>query len=285
MPGITGAQNRRTILAVAALVCLCTARSTAQTLTISCADAMGRPVRSVQRTNSVIAKAGLDESGRPIIDVDSRSIEGVTAQEQLFVYAHECGHHALGHDVNQPYTPMQEQAADCQAIQVLMRRAGLTSNDVVILQTYLRDLSAGGARRLPWHMRPYDLEGCLPEVSAQRGAAARPREVSANDCVLHNDAENTIVNTTRDRLTIDGVYVVANRCARALRCTFTIQVGTLPDLDADAGSWHNFHVQKTMIERSDVPASSTRSDHKFRATVDSVPARESVDFRVVPECQ
>ena len=145
---IMDAKIRRAMLAVAAWLSLCAVRSSAQTLTMSCADAMGRPVQSVQRTNSVIAKAGLDESGRPIIDVDSRRIEGVNAQEQLFVYAHECGHHALGHDVNQPYTAAQERAADCQAIQVLTRRAGLTSNDVMILQTQLRDLPTGSARRL-----------------------------------------------------------------------------------------------------------------------------------------
>jgi hypothetical protein len=285
MQAIKVAKNRRAILAIAALLCLYTARSTAQTLTISCADAMGRPVQSVQRTNSVIAKAALDESERPIIDVDSRRIEGVNAQERLFVYAHECEHHALGHDVNQPYTAAQEQAADCQAIQVLTQRAGLTSNDVIILQTQLRDLPAGASRRLPWRMRPYDLEGCLPEVSAQRAAASRPRDVSANDCLLHNDAENAIIRASRDRLTIDGLYIVANRCTRALRCTFTIQLGTLPDSDADAGSWRNFHVQKTMIERYDVAAGAARSEHEFRAMVDTVPARESVDFRVVPECQ
>ena len=105
--------------------------------------------------------------------------------------------------------------------------------------------------------------------------------MSANDCLLHNDAENAIIRASRDRLTIDGLYLVANRCTRTLRCTLTIQLGTLPDSDADAGSWRNFHVQKTMIERYDVPASAARSEHRFRGTVDKAPAGESVDFRVV----
>jgi hypothetical protein len=86
-------------------------------------------------------------------------------------------------------------------------------------------------------------------------------------------------------LTINGLYVVSNRCTRALGCTFTIQLGTLPDTDADAGSWRNFHVQKTVIETYDVPASAPRREHEFRTTVDKVPAGESVDFRVAPECR
>jgi hypothetical protein len=118
---IMDAKNRRAMLAVAALLSLCAARSSAQTLTMSCADAMGRPVQSVQQTNGVIAKAGLDESGRPIIDVDSRRIEGVNAQEQLLVYAHECG------GVSPWRMAVRRRAESPQAG---LRRVGISSGDI-----------------------------------------------------------------------------------------------------------------------------------------------------------
>ena len=272
---------------VAVWMCVGAMHSDAQTLTtMSCADAAGRPIRSVQTTSGVIARATVDGDGRSVIESDARKVDGVSAQQQLFVYAHECAHVTLGHDVSKPFTAMQEQDADCQAIQTLIRRAGVTSNDVMILQTDMRELPAStAARRLPWRPRAYDLEGCLPEVAAQRQAAARAPEVSASECVAHNDAENAIVNVTRDRLTIDGVYTVANKCARALACTFTIQVGTLPDSDADAGSWRNFHMQKTIAERHDLAAAAPRTDYRFRSSVAGVPAGESIDFRVVPDCR
>ena len=252
---------------VAVWMCVGAMHSDAQTLTtMSCADAAGRPIRSVQTTSGVIARATVDGDGRSVIESDARKVDGVSAQQQLFVYAHECAHVTLGHDVSKPFTATQEQDADCQAIQTLIRRAGVTSNDVMILQTDMRELPAStAARRLPWRPRAYDLEGCLPEVAAQRQAAARAPEVSASECVAHNDAENAIVNVTRDRLTIDGVYTVANKCARALACTFTIQVGTLPDSDADAGSWRNFHMQKTIAERHDLRSEERRVGKECRS--------------------
>jgi len=256
----------------------------AQTLAISCADAAGRPVRPVPRTNGIIAKAAVDADGRRVIESDSRQIDGVAAQQHLFVYAHECAHHALGHDVSQPFTATEEQSADCQAVQMLMRRAGVTSNDIMLLQTKFRDLPPDAARRLPWRSRMYDLEGCLPDVVARRQAASRPSDVGANECIVHNDAENAIVGVSRDRLTIDSVYEVGNRCTRAVLCAFTIQVGTLPDADADAGSWRNFHVQTTIVEEHEVPANVTKTEHRFRSSVDRIPPGESVNFRVVPAC-
>jgi hypothetical protein len=271
---------------VAAWVLAVAAPGDAQTLTtIACTDAAGRPVQSVQKTNGVIARAAIDADKRRVIESDSRKVEGVSAQQQLFVYAHECAHHALGHDVDQPFTGAQEHDADCQAIQTLIRRAGLTSNDVMLLQADMRELAPDSARRLPWRSRTYDLESCLPEVAAQRQAASRSGEVSATDCIVHNDAQNAIVNASRDRLTIDGVYAVSNRCARSVTCTFSIEIGTLPDSDADAGSWRNFRVQATVTDQHALAASASATEYRFRGRVDSVAIGESVDFRVVPACR
>jgi hypothetical protein len=279
---------RLTVLIVAASMFAMAAHSHAQPAptTISCTDVTGRPVRSVQTTKGVIARATIDDDGRPVIEYDARPIDGVGVQQRLFVYAHECGHHALGHDSTHPFTPAQEQEADCHGIQAMIRRTGFTSNDVMILQGELRDLAPAAARRLPWRSRTYDLEACLPDVVSRRQAAGRAGEANANDCVAHNDADNAILNASRDRLTIEGAYTVRNRCARDLTCTFAIELGTLPDTDADAGSWRNFRVQKTLTEQHTLPAEQGRSiEFRFRGSIETARDGESIDFRVTPSCR
>ena len=254
--------------------------------TIGCTDGSGRTVRAVQTAKGIIAKATVDDDGRPVIEYDSRPLDGINSPHRLFVYAHECGHHALGHDATRPFTAAQEQQADCYGIQALTRRAGFTSNDVMILQADLQALAPEVMRRLPWRPRTYDLEGCLPDVVSRRQAAGRASETSVNDCLAHNDAENAILSASRDRLTIEGAYTVRNRCARNLTCTFAIEIGTLPDTDADAGVWRNFHVQKTMTEQHTLPAGQGRSvEFRFRGSIETARDGESIDFRVTPSCR
>ena len=252
---------------------------------LSCIDQTGHVVRTVQTPIGVAAKATVDEGGSRVIQVDGRAADRISPQEQLFVYQHECAHHALGHDTTRPFTTVQEQAADCAAIQTLMRKAGVTSNDVVILQNGFRNVTPDAARRLPWRARTYDLEGCLPEVAAQRQAAAAPTTVNADDCVVHNDADNAILNASRDRLTIEGSYAAANQCDRSVTCTFTIEIGTLPDAEIDVGSWRNFRPQMTMTQEYTLPPRASATEHRFRGAVGNVPTAQSVDFRVVPACR
>jgi hypothetical protein len=252
--------------------------------TITCSDAAGRTVRAVPVASGMIAKAATDSDGRPVVEYDPRPVESISAQQRLFVYAHECAHHALGHDTGTAYTPLQEQEADCHGIETLMRRAGFTSNDVMLLQTGMRELPPSTARRLPWRARAYDFEGCLPDVVSRRQGAGRA-EPTANDCLVHNDAANAIVSVSRDHLTIDGMYSAGNRCQRELTCIFTIELGTLPDADADAGSWHNFRMQQTFTEEHTLRERAPTTEFRVRGTVRGVPAGESIDFRVVPACR
>ena len=107
---------------VVALVAGFAAQSRAQVpLTLACNDRSGRAVTPVQVTNGMIAVAKVDQDGRPVIEYDQRPIAGISPQQRLFVYAHECGHHALGHDrPGQSTNLTQEQDADCYAIRSLM---------------------------------------------------------------------------------------------------------------------------------------------------------------------
>jgi|SRR6185503_6821197 len=261
------------------------ASSHAQTpTTVSCTDARGQAVRSVQTTNGVLAKATTDERGQPTIQYDARRVDGISPQVQLFVYAHECAHHVLGHDATRSFTDAQEHDADCRGIDMLTGRLGFTSNDVILLQSGMIELGPGTARRLPWRTRMYDLEGCLPEVISRR-EASRPKEITATDCVVHNDAENAIVSASRDRLTIEGTYTARNRCARDVSCTFTIEVGTLPYSEIDTGSWRNFRAQKTITEQHTLTANQTDVEFRFRGSVETIQNGSAVDFRIVPSCR
>jgi hypothetical protein len=250
-------------------------------LTITCNDSTGRSVTGVQVTNGIIARAKFDPDGRPVIEYDPRRIDGISPQLQLFVYAHECGHLALGHlRRGESTTVTQEQAADCFGIRSLMNKVGVTTDDVTILQGAMQRLGGGDARHLPWPARMYDLEACFASQTAGRGSG----EVSADDCVLHRDAANAIVNESRDGRTIEGLYSAANKCSREVTCTFTIQTGTLPDADIDVDSWLHFRIQKTRTEQHSLkPAAEV--EFRFRETVDDVPVDESVDFRVLQACQ
>ena len=271
---------------VVALVAGFAAQSQAQVPpTIACNDQSGRVVTSVQVTNGIIAIAKVDQDGRPVIEYDQRPIAGISPQQRLFVYVHECGHHALGHDGRgQPMNLTQEQEADCYAIRSLMNKVGFTAYDVSILQAVMQQLGADAARHLPWPSRVYNLDGCLTTETSDGRTARGSGAPGADDCVLHRDAANAILDETRDGRTIKGLYAAANRCPRDVTCTFTIETGTLPDADIAIDSWSHFRAQKTRTEEHILKAGS-EMEFRFDETIDNVPTSESVDFRVLTACR
>ena len=231
-------------------------------------------------TNGVFAKASIETNGKSVIEYDARPVSGIRPQVHLFVYVHECGHLALGHDVHGSITAAQEHDADCYGVRLLMNKAGVTSDDVGTLQEDMEALGAGDVRRLPWMKRAYDLAACLPRPPEDPAAAVNPLDA----CVIHRDEDNQIVTQSRDGRSITALYSVANRCAQDVACTFTIDVGTLPDVDADAGSFARFHPQRMRTEQHALKAGSN-AEYRFEETIDTVPAGESVDYRVRVSCR
>jgi len=142
-------------------------------------------------------------------------------------------------------------------------------------------LGAGDARRLPWMKRAYDLAACVPRPP-EESATVPVNPIDA--CIVHRDEDNAIVAQSRDGRTITARYSVANRCAQDVTCTVTIEVGTLPDVDADAGSFARFHPQKTRTEQHPLQAGAN-GDFRFEDTIDTVPAGESIDYRVGTSCR
>jgi len=272
----------------ACLVIVCAvflpARSYAQPMTLTCNDRDGRVVVGVQATDGVLAKAAIDATGRRIIRYDPRQVTTISAQQHLFVYAHECGHHALGHNLaGQPLTPAEEHDADCYGIRALMNKAGVIADDVQALQNQMQTLGPGDARRLPWQRRTYALVSCVAKAASDQTANTNAT-TDADACVDHTDADNQIVAKSRDGRSFTAVYSAANHCAVDLTCRFTVEIGTLPDADADVGSFFRFHAQKTRVDQRVLKARA-KEEFRFQETTDAIPAGESVDFRVTATCR
>src|SRR5437588_10593426 len=83
-------------IALFALLTLLPVSASAQITFDGCTDALGRSVASVQASVNDIALASL-YNGQPVILYNPFVVLSVSPQTRLFFYAHECGHHALGH--------------------------------------------------------------------------------------------------------------------------------------------------------------------------------------------
>lgn len=106
----------------------------------------GLPV--IETYNPQGASASRSANGSPVIYIDPSILRGWDNSYRLFVFAHECGHHSLGHSTPQGMyfrntvywaTSSQELAADCFAAQALASRG--RTND--ILQVARRYYSQG----------------------------------------------------------------------------------------------------------------------------------------------
>jgi len=259
------------------------ARSHAQPMTLTCTDHDSRAVVGIQAMDGVLARAVIDATGRRVIRYDPRPVTSISAQQHLFVYAHECGHHALGHNLGgQPFSVTEERDADCYGIRTLMSKAGVIADDVQMLQDQMQALGPNDARRLPWQRRSYSLVSCVTNAATDQTSNTHPM-TDANACVDHTDADNQIVVKSRDGRSLTGVYSVANHCARDVTCRLTVEIGTLPDTDADAGSFFRFHPQKTRAEQRVLKAGA-KEEFRFQETTDAAPTGESIDFRVSVTC-
>jgi hypothetical protein len=103
------------VLVTAAESGTATAQSFVGGVTVSCNDFRGLPVTLL--TNPAWHDAGtatLGPGGQPIIILNSSTMEALHPVFQLFLYAHECAHHALGHIINRNL--LNEAEADCWAV-------------------------------------------------------------------------------------------------------------------------------------------------------------------------
>lgn len=138
-----------------------TGRALAQITYEGCVDARGIPVASVRNDQlNDVALATLGPAGQPIILYNTRVLGWLSPQTRLFIYAHECGHHALGHPL-QGIRLGQEQEADCWGIRSVVEAGLLNEYGVRVVQQDIARFGSGDWTHLPGPVRSINLSRCL----------------------------------------------------------------------------------------------------------------------------
>jgi hypothetical protein len=159
---------RATKLAIFLLCSLATlTKSTAaQGVTFDgCTDINGIPVASVSNTRIQDIAMATIYNGRPVIFYNPNVVASVRSQTRLFFYAHECGHHALGHALS-GLRLGQEQEADCWGIQKLKELNLVSEIDLSMIQNDLATYGRGDWTHLPGPQRAINLRACLDDDSS-----------------------------------------------------------------------------------------------------------------------
>jgi hypothetical protein len=148
-----------------ALVCFslaCGAPAAAQTGDAGCRDIRGTPV-GLMMDNAIadLAIATMID-GVPIILYSPALERAVAPPTGLFVYAHECGHQALGHLLRSA-TPDREQEADCWAINLIYRNALVDDGGLRVIERDVTRFGVGDATHLPGPARAQAFDACLQQ--------------------------------------------------------------------------------------------------------------------------
>ena len=142
---------------------------------VFCVAANGAPVQEIARSGfGDVARASmmLGPMGQPVpiimMDPMIMAQYGPDTQARLFVYAHECGHHALGHILrgNGPYNEMQ---ADCWGIKVGRDQGWFNLPALQRLGFYFMNNPGDAWGHLPGPQRVANFQRCFTEpISAQQ---------------------------------------------------------------------------------------------------------------------
>jgi len=131
-----------------------------------CTDFRGRTVLSFEnRKLNDVAAASFQPDRTPIIYYNPSVLQNLAPQTRLFVYGHECGHHALGHFQRGrflaafPYS--LEQEADCFGIVAIYKLGLVGESDLAVIQKDLNNAGPGDWMHLPGPQRAINLRKCL----------------------------------------------------------------------------------------------------------------------------
>lgn len=99
--------------------------------------------------------------GRPVIVFNPRRMLDLSPATRIWVYYHECAHHALGHTSGNRLAT-RENDADCWAIRAMRYRGLLTRARYRMIKADMRRVyRRGGLVHLPGHLRAQHLDLCL----------------------------------------------------------------------------------------------------------------------------
>ena len=154
------------------LICLSFLFATAYSLSAmaqitydACTDLRGQPVSSIADPSlKEVANASLATNGAPLIRYNPNIVTWLSQKTRLFFHAHECGHHARGHNFDTVPSLAAEQDADCFAIQALVNGNLVNDNDVTIIQNDLNRANMADWSHLPGLQRTINLRRCLAIV-------------------------------------------------------------------------------------------------------------------------
>ncbi len=104
-----------------------------------CVDRAGVRITASVRGDVPGGAEATRENDKPVIHWNRGNLQWAEPVTQLFVYLHECGHHALGH-LYKPNDRRWEQEADCWAMEMLVD-GGMLAGD--LQATLERDLKRG----------------------------------------------------------------------------------------------------------------------------------------------
>lgn len=143
-----------------------TQSSLAQVVFEGCGDINGIQVPSIQSTAINDIAVATIQNGWPVIiynpDVANRFPRDVRA----FFFAHECGHHALGHVLYGMINIAAEQEADCFAIRNLVERGLFNEHNIYSVQVALSNFARGDWSHLPGLRRAINLRACLQDTDS-----------------------------------------------------------------------------------------------------------------------
>lgn len=150
-----------------------------------CKDIRGISVASIADYSlRDVAMASLASNGAPIIRYNPQILSWLHPQTRLFMYAHECGHHALGHTLGTAFPLIMEQQADCFAIQTLVKQRRVNDNDIAVIQGDIRRAGVADWTHLPGGQRAINLTRCL----GANNAPVRPESNSQSQRLFCCDA-------------------------------------------------------------------------------------------------
>ncbi|HEX7918160.1 MAG TPA: hypothetical protein VF454_02100 [Gemmatimonadales bacterium] len=107
------------------------------------------------------------ENDKPVIQWNQGSLQWTRPATQLFVYLHECGHHALGH-LYKPTAARWEREADCWAMELLVDGGMLGPEDEGALRHDLARMFPGDGLHLPGEAALRDMQGCMHSRTDKR---------------------------------------------------------------------------------------------------------------------
>lgn len=213
---------RSSALLVPALALVMAVRAQGQVPYDLCLDRNLRRIPGrVDSTLTYTAEARL-QGGSPVILWNAAATRRMSADSRLFLYLHECAHHALGH-LSLPGTPGMEQEADCWSIQAMLD-AGLLPERRVPPLLHELGTTPGDALHLGGQARVGSLQQCLRRrdshsawrhalnslVAAAPAGFAEIRGPALESEIPTDDAEST--------LDLPGVFGCVVQGARLVRC-------------------------------------------------------------------